>query len=509
VDKALSRLKELDTEMNLLSNVTALLGWDQETYMPPGGLDSRGEQSALMEGIVHDRAMSPEIPALLKDLGVSDASPSGDPSLPEEERLYLRAFYRGWSREVKLPGDFVREKARAVSHSQAAWVQARKANDFSAFEPHLSSMVALAKREAGYYGYQARPYDGLLDLYEPGLTQAGLSDVFARLKAGLSSLLSRIGSRPQIDDSILHRPCPADKQEAFSRKLMPLLGFDGESGRLDRSAHPFTTTIGHGDVRITTRYLEDFFASSISSTIHETGHALYELGLPAAKKRLAVAEAASMAVHESQSRFWENVVGRSLPFWKGQFPALKADLAPVLDGVDVESFYRAFNKVSPGLIRVDSDEVGYSLHVVLRFELEAALMSGALAVEDLPSAWNTAMKAGPGIEPPDDTNGCLQDIHWSIGLIGYFPSYALGNLYAGQFSAAMRRDLGPLETDMEAGRFGRILEWLRKNIHSKGSSRTPGELLREVTGADLDPAHFLRYLEGKYSGIYGFSPAAV
>ena len=507
--KGLSRLKELDTEMNLLSNVNALLGWDQETYMPPGGLDSRGEQLALMEGIAHDRAMSPEIPSILKDLGVSEASPSGDPALPEEERLYLRAFYRGWSREVKLPGEFVREKARAVSHSQAAWAKAREANDFKAFEPHLSTMFALAKKEAGYYGFESRPYDGLLDLYEPGMTRAGLENVFSRLKVGLAALQARIGSRPQIDDALLHRPCPAERQEAYSRRLMPLLGLDLERARLDRSAHPFTTTIGFGDVRITTRYLEDNFASSISSTIHETGHALYELGLPQDKKRLAVAEAASMAVHESQSRFWENLIGKSLSFWKGQFPALRADLAPILDDIPLAAFHRALNKVQPGLIRVDADEVGYSLHVILRFELEAALMSGELEPRGVPDAWRAAMKAGPGTEPPDDASGCLQDIHWSIGLIGYFPSYALGNLYAAQFAMAMARSLGPIEADIEAGRFGRILGWLRENVHSKGSARTPSELVREATGADLDPAHFLRYLEGKYAGIYGFSPAAV
>lgn len=501
---AIQALKKIDADYHLLSGVDALLGWDQETYMPAKGLENRGEQLAMIEGLAHDRLTDPAVPEALAALGSTDGNPMGDPSLPEEDRRYLRCFRRAWARAAKLPGDFVRERARAVSASQAAWIGARAADDFPAFEPHLARMVDFAKREAAYLDPAAKPYDVLLDQYEPGIDQAKLAALFSELKAGLGSLLGKIRSRPQVDDAALKRPCPPEKQEAFSRRAMALLSFDPGSGRLDLSAHPFTTTIGHGDVRITTRYHERAFASSIMSTIHESGHALYELGLPERWKRSFLGDAASMAVHESQSRFWENLVGRGLPFWRGQFGALKADIAPCVDGLGLEDFYRALNKVEPSLIRVDADEVTYSLHVVLRFELEAALVSGSLSVRDLPAAWKEGMRSLLGAVPADDASGCLQDIHWSMGSLGYFPSYALGNLYAAQFAQAMRRDLGDLDAEFARGEFGRALDWLRRNVHDRGSSLTPTELVTGLTGSALSVRPFLEYLEGKYSGIYGF-----
>jgi carboxypeptidase Taq len=504
MEKALRALKKIDADYRVLAGVNALLGWDQETYMPPGGLENRGEQLAMVEGLAHDRLTDPTVPSLLAGLGVTDSNPMGPPGLPDDARRYLRCFYRVWARAAKLPGDFVRERAKAVSASQAAWIEARAKNDFPAFEPHLSKMVDFAKREAAYLNSGSDPYDVLLDLYEPGIDQAKLSSLFSELKAGLSALLGKIRSRPQVDDSALTRPCPPEKQEAFSRRVMAQLSFDPERGRLDRSAHPFTTTIGPGDVRITTRYLERNFASSVMSTIHETGHALYELGLPERWAGSSLGEAASMAVHESQSRFWENLVGRGLSFWQWQFASLKADLSPVMDDVVLRDFYRALNKVRPSLIRVDADEVTYSLHVILRFELEAALISGSLAASELPKAWNAAMSSILGIAPADDASGCLQDIHWSMGSFGYFPSYALGNLYAAQFVQAMRRDLGDIDRDFERGDFGKALGWLRKNIHGRGSSLTPVELVQDVTGSPLRVAPFLSYLEKKYADIYGF-----
>lgn len=502
MEKELKALRKIDAEYRVLQGVNALLSWDQETYMPPGGLGARGEQLAMIEGMAHDRLTMPEIPSLLGALGASDANPMGDPGLDEPDRRYLRCFYRLWSRAAKLPGEFVRERAKAVSASQAAWAEARARSDFPAFEPHLAKMVDFAKREAAYLGPGRDPYDVLLDQYEPGADRAGIASLFAELKAGLVSLLSDIGSRPQADDSPIMRPCPAERQEAFSRRIMAALSLDPERSRLDRSAHPFTTTIGPGDVRITTRYLEGNFASSVSSTIHETGHALYELGLP--RTGTCADEAASTAVHESQSRFWENMVGRGLAFWKGQYPALRADLSPLLDGVALEDFLRALNKVSPSLIRVDADEVTYSLHVILRFELEAALMDGSLSARGLPAAWNAAMRSSLGITPPDDASGCLQDIHWSIGLLGYFPGYALGNLYAAQFAQAMSRELGAMDADIERGDYSRILGWLRSRIHGRGSSLTPSELVLDVTGSPLKVEPFLAYLRGKYGALYGF-----
>jgi carboxypeptidase Taq len=504
MEKAIQELKKIDADVHVLSGVDALLGWDQETYMPPEGLETRGEQLAMIEGLAHDRLTDPAVPGLLAELGSTDSNPMGDASLSEEHRRYLRCFRRAWARAAKLPGDFVRERARAVSASQAAWIEARATDDFPAFEPHLAKMVDFAKREAACLDPAAKPYDVLLDQYEPGIDQAKLAELFSELKAGLSALLDKIRSRPQVDDSALKRPCPPGKQETFSRRAMALLSFDSGSGRLDLSAHPFTTTIGHGDVRITTRYHERNFASSIMSTVHETGHALYELGLPERWKRSCLGDAVSMAVHESQSRFWENLVGRGLPFWKGQFGALKADIAPVIDDLGLTDFYRALNKVEPSLIRVDADEVTYSLHVILRFELEAALVSGSLSTRDVPGAWNEAMRSLLGVVPPDNASGCLQDIHWSMGSLGYFPSYALGNLYSAQFAQAMRKELGDIDGDFARGEFGRALGWLRLNLHDRGSSLTPTELVLDLTGASLSVRPFLSYLEGKYAGIYGF-----
>jgi carboxypeptidase Taq len=322
------------------------------------------------------------------------------------------------------------------------------------------------------------------------------------LERGLETLLAKIASAGAIDDSMLRRHCPAPAQERFSRRVMAQLGFSPERGRLDVSAHPFTTTIGAADVRITTRYLPDNLGSSISSTIHETGHALYELGLPGKWRYSEVGEAASMAVHESQSRFWENIVGRSQAFWEGQYSQLRLDVAPVLDDVSLGDFYRAFNKVEPSLVRVDADEVTYSLHVILRFRLESALFSRALAAKDLPDTWNELSRKCLGVEVPRDGLGCLQDIHWSMGSFGYFPSYALGNLYSAQFHAAMERELGPIAPFLSRAEYGPILDWLRRNVHSQASYRYPADLVLSVTGKPLGTEDFLRYLNSKYSSIY-------
>ena len=385
-----------------------------------------------------------------------------------------------YDRAAKMPADLVGELARAVSLSQAAWAAARSANDFGSFAPHLERMVELKRRQAaclsaGRPGPAAPAYDALLDLFEPGSGTASIAAVFARLRVELAELLGRIRSRPQVDDSVLRRACPAARQAEICEWLMGLLSYDRSSGRLDTTAHPFTTTLGADDVRITTRYLEGFFVSSVFSTIHETGHALYELGLdPGADfARTRLHEAASMAVHESQSRLWENMVGRSRAFWKGNYSRLAELAGPCLEGVDLDRFVKAVNRVEPSPIRTEADEVTYGLHVILRFELESELVAGRLSVKDLPSAWNGKMKELLGVVPPDDARGCLQDVHWSAGLFGYFPSYALGNLYAAQFWAAMKRELPDLDARIEAGDLGSLLLWLRANIHEPARPISP------------------------------------
>jgi carboxypeptidase Taq len=438
----------------------------------------------------------------------------GDPSLDASERAYLRVLRRAYDRETKLPADLVVELARETSLSQAVWIEARAKNDFPAFAPRLERMVELKKRQAACLAdgriaagtASASYYDALLDLYEPGSTEASVAAVFALLRKELVALLGRIRSRPQVDDSFLHRPCAARRQAAISEWIMGIMSYDLLRGRLDTVAHPFTTTLGGDDVRITTRYIEDFFVSSLFSTVHEAGHALYELGIAPGREftRTRLHDAASMAVHESQSRLWENMVGRSRAFWKPMYAHLVGLAGAPLEGVDLDAFARAINKVEPSLIRTEADEVTYGLHVILRFELEAELISGTLSVKDLPAAWNAKMMELIGIAPPDDTRGCLQDVHWSGGMFGYFPSYALGNLYPAQFWSAMKREMPDLDDRIESGDIASVLGWLRAKVHAPGAIYRPDELVQRVTGSSLDPKYFVAYLNEKYSRVYGF-----
>jgi carboxypeptidase Taq len=504
--KEVKRLIELDREIGLFVHIDAVLGWDQETYMPAKAVEERSEQMALIEGLAHERAVSPEMGDLLAALGSTSERPEGDPSLESSERAYLRVLRRAYDRETKLPADLVAELAREMSLSHAAWVQAREKNDFASFSPRLERMVELKRRQADCLaGARASRYDALLDLYEPGTDEASLAKVFAGLRSELVTLLGKIGSRPQVDDSFLHKPCPLPNQKAISEWIMGLMSYDLERGRLDEVAHPFTTTLGVDDVRITTRYLDDFFVSSLFSTVHETGHALYELGISPGPEyqRSRLYEAVSMGIHESQSRLWENMVGRSSSFWKGRYGTLSKLAGGALAGVGLESFVRAVNKVEPSFVRTEADEVTYGLHVILRFELESELISGRLAVKDLPGAWNAKMKELLGVVPPDDSQGCLQDVHWAAGLFGYFPSYALGNLYAAQFWAAMKKELPDIDSRIESGDLDSLLGWLAANIHRSGATYLPGEIVKRVTGSALDPSYFVSYLTEKYSRVYG------
>jgi carboxypeptidase Taq len=400
---------------------------------------------------------------------------------------------------VRLPADFVSAAARAEGLSQAAWAQARKNNDFAAFLPHLSAMIDIARKKSQYWGYSGSSlYDGLLDIYEPGLPAHEIEALFTPLRERLVALLQKIKARSQPDHSFLDQDYDLAAQTQFNHQLMDYLGFDTNRGRLDTSAHPFTTSLGASDVRITTRYFPRNILSSIFSVIHESGHAFYEMGFPAELRGTCLADGASMALHESQSRFWENVVGRSRPFWDGLYPLLQKHFPSQLGAVPVDTFYRAVNQVSPSLIRVDADEVSYALHIILRFELEKQLFSGELAPADLPSRWREYSRRYLGQESETDANGVLQDIHWSMGSFGYFPSYALGNLYGLQLWGRMQKDLPGLETDVASGRFAPIHAWLAENIYHWGCRLTPSELLLKVTGEKLSPAPFLDYLEAKY-----------
>ncbi|MFA6505580.1 MAG: carboxypeptidase M32 [Treponemataceae bacterium] len=501
---ALKELHGLDLVARRMSRVSAILQWDQETYLPPAAVEERADQLADIEGIAHERATDPRIGHLLEKLGSTTSFPFGDESLPRLERDFLRAMRRDYDRRTKLPHDFVVSKARAEGLSQAVWVTARKSNDFALFAPHLRAMVGYAKKRAEYWGFAERQYDGLIDEYEPGMNENRLAALFGPLSFGLTSLLGKITLRPQPDSAFLLRTYPIVAQESFCDSVMNALGYDRRRGRLDRSAHPFTTSLGSDDVRITTRYDSTNMFSGLFSVIHETGHALYELGFDSSIRGTHLADGASMGIHESQSRLWENVIGRSRAFWNGMFPSLKIAFPDSLRDVDTELFYRAVNVVKPSLIRVEADEVTYSLHVILRFNLERKLFSGELDVDDLPSAWRSGMRSLLGVENETDADGVLQDVHWSMGAFGYFPSYALGNLYGAQFWNALRLDVPDAAEHVEAGDFSVLSSWLHEKIHCLGRSVQPEDLVRSVCGESLSISPFLDYLEAKYSELYDF-----
>ena len=507
---SIGRLKELDREARLLEHVAAIISWDQETYMPSAAVEERAEQQALLQSLAHERNTAPEVGDLLAAAGAGPDDDAHDVSeelrarLGEVDAAFLREKRRQFRQATRLPARLVRELAETGSRGQSAWAHARQNNAYAEFKPWLSRLIGLNREMADALGHGGQRYDALLDQYEPYMTTGQVAEVFARLREGLVPLVARIAEQPQVDDAFLGARFPVDRQEEMSRQVMAALGYGEARGRLDRSAHPFTTTLGSHDVRITTRYDEALLMSSLFSTIHETGHALYELGVDEELHGTLLAEGTSLGIHESQSRMWENMIGRSRPFWQHWMKSLHALFPSQLDGVDVDRFYRAANRVQPSLIRVEADEVTYSLHVILRFELEQQLISDQLSVDDLPDAWNAMMERYLGIRPQRDAEGVLQDVHWSFGAFGYFPTYALGNLYAAQFLRVMEHELPGMWSDVAAGRTNGILEWLRSRIHRHGRVRSAARLVGAITGGPLDPQPFLDYLNAKYGEIYGF-----
>jgi len=491
---ALEKLQALDHEAYLLERVSAILSWDQETGMPDRAVGERAEQLSLMQGLTHERSTDPRIGELLEAAETEART--------DLDRDFLREKRRRYEKATRLPTALVRELAETASLGHNAWVEARKADDFGRFAPILGKLIDLNRQVADHLGWEVTPYDPLLDQYEPYATTAEVRETFTKLRDGLVPLVQAIAAAQQVDDSALVGVFPVAAQEEFSREVMVALGYDLDRGRLDRSAHPFTTTLGSHDVRITTRYDEARPAPALFSTIHETGHALYELGIGEEIRGGVLAEGTSLGIHESQSRMWENIVGRSRPFWAHWFPRLQARFPEALDGVNLDTFYRAINRVEPSLIRVDADEVTYSLHVILRFELEQELIEGRLAVEDLPAAWNDRMERFLGIRPPSDALGVLQDVHWSMGAFGYFPTYALGNLYSAQIYRVYKRENPQATAQIEAGDTAPLLAWLRDRIHRWGRRKSASELIEDISGEPLNPEYFLEYLREKYREIY-------
>jgi carboxypeptidase Taq len=507
--KTLAALEPLTArlvDIRRIQSAASVLSWDQETYMPVGGGAARAEQIATLEGLAHQKLVSEEIERLLTqwiDPATGAAVESPTESWDEPSRALLRETWRDFSRAKKLPSDFVIRLSRECSLAQQAWVTARQESRFTKFLPSLKTVLSLKRDEAQYLGYRDSPYDALLDTYEPGATVAQLTPLFTRLRERLVPLLRQVqSSTVTIDDSCLHQTFDQTKQVEFGRLVLTAMGYDFDRGRLDLSAHPFTTSFHPTDVRVTTRVFEKDLPSCLFSCIHEGGHGLYDQGLDPRYYGTPLGESLSLGFHESQSRLWENCVGRSLPFWRCFFPMLQHTFPAQLAQVPLERFYAAINRVAPSLIRVEADELTYNLHIMLRVEIEQALIEGRAQVEDLPGLWNDKMQSYLGIVPERDAEGVLQDVHWSMGAFGYFPTYTLGNLYSVQFFEQAKRELLQLNDDMEAGNLLPLRRWLEQKIHRWGRMFAPDHLARRVTGSGADPEPFLRYLEEKYGALY-------
>lgn len=480
---------------NVVASVLSLISWDEQVFLPSEAAARRAEQSALLAELHHREATNPRIGESLASLEAAGAAASAD------EQVLRRHARKDYDRLTKLPPEFVREKARLDSEAYHAWAEARASRDFPKFAPLLQRQLDLARREAELLG---RPdaYDHALDKHDPGMTTARLTALFADLKRELVPLARRIVGSPMKAERGLLRGFPVEAQREFLGEVTTALGFDYAHGRIDVSLHPFCSGDGH-DIRMTTRFDENNPLDSLFSAIHETGHGLYEQGLPREWIGTPLGEAVGMGIHESQSRLWENQVARSRAFWRHWEPKFRARFAPRLDAVSSDALYLAINEVAPTLIRVDSDEVTYNLHIILRFEIEQRLFRGELAVADLPAAWNALAQELLGLTPAHDGEGCLQDIHWSGGAFGYFPSYCLGNMIAAQLWYAAQTALPGLDEDFAAGRFDRLLGWLRTNIHSCGRRLETEELVRAVTGEGISPRHLVRYLGERYLPLYG------
>jgi len=496
----LQALKDILAEVTDLGRAAALLEWDQETYMPPGGVQSRAEQLSTLLRLAHVHFTSEEVGRLLGEL----EDELGGRPFDSDEASLIRVTRRDYEQERKLPPDLVADVARAGSVARPVWEKARRDENFSLFAPYLEKNVELNRRIADAIGYEDRPYDALLDRSEPGMTTAQLEAIFAELKTAIVPLVSDITRHADlVDDRVLYRGFDPNLQVPYALDVVKRLGYDLERGRQDMSTHPFSTAFGPGDVRITTRVSRDFFNECLFGSIHESGHAMYNQGMGADIDRTPLWGGASPGVHESQSRLWENLVGRSLPFWRHFYPSLRSVFPEPLRDVDEEAFYRAVNRSYPSLIRVEADEVTYNMHVLLRFELENEMLEGTLKVQDLPEAWNARFKSYLGLNVPNDREGALQDIHWSFVSFGIFPGYTIGNLIGAQLMERIRADIPDLDAQFERGHFADLLGWLRRNVHRYGRKFTPNELMEHATGKPLTAAPWIAYVQQKFGALYG------
>ena len=482
-------------EIGLLNSTAALLSWDQQTFMPPKALDFRAEQLAYFNGKAHGLFTAPEVGDWLKaceDAGLAADGPD------VEMGTNVRGWRRHYDRATRLPTALVEESERAKTHADAAWQKARESSDFALFAPHLENVFRLTRQMAELWGYEAAPYDALLEGYEPGAREADLAALFDTLRPAVSGLLGPATERSaRIPADLLAGHYPEAAQQAFNAEVAAALGFDFEAGGIATTTHPFCSGVAPGDCRLTTRYDEANFLVSLYGVLHEAGHGMYEQGLPPGAHGTPAGTAVSLGIHESQSRLWENQVGRGREFWEHWLPRA-AHHFPHLQARTPEEMFAAVNRVRPSFIRVEADQVTYDLHIILRFGLERRILQGELAIRDVPAAWNEEFERSFGLKVPDDAHGCLQDVHWSCGLIGYFPTYTLGNLNAAQLFRCAWQELPGLRGELAAGQYGGLLDWLRTKVHQQGERFTPGELIEHATGEPLQVGYYLEGLREKY-----------
>lgn len=494
----LQQLKKILAEVSDLQNASRLLGWDQQTYMPPGGAEARGNQLGTLQSIAHKKFVSDQVGQLLEDLESyhEELDPDSD-----DARL-IQVTRREYEKRTKVPADFVAEFSRVTTRAHGAWEKAREDDDFSHFQPHLEKIVGMRRQYADFFAPYDHVYDPLLDDYEPGMKTETVQKIFSELRPLQVELIQAIEGKDQVEDGFLHQHFDEKKQWDFGEEVVTKFGYDWKRGRQDKATHPFTTHFGVGDVRITTRIDPQFLNSGLFSTLHEAGHAIYEQGVAEELERSPLGQGASLAVHESQSRMYENLVGRSYPFWRHFYPRLQEIFPTQLGEVELDTFYKGINKVEPSLIRVEADEATYNLHVMLRLELEIALMENEIEVAHLPEAWNARMEDYLGVTPPNDQKGVLQDVHWSSGYFGYFSTYSLGNLVSVQLWEKIQEDIPGLVDEIRSGEFSSLLAWLRENIHRHGAKFKPQELIQRATGSEIDPEPYMNYLKSKFSEIY-------
>lgn len=494
-ESLLKKVREIDD----LSKALSLLLWDREVNMPLAGTTARVQQMTTLSQFVHVLSTSDEMGELIE----AAAAEIGGADYDSDEASLIRLLRRNYRDARKLPPEFVARISEVSGHAHKAWVQARAENDFASYKPWLQEIIELGQEMAHLYGYEDEPYDALLDKYENDTKTAEVRAAFAAVKRALVPLLQAIQEKGvDIDESMLHQPFDVEKQKEFARYIAPKVGYDLMRGHIGTVVHPFAITFNRNDCRITGRWYPDYLNPGVFGTLHEAGHALYEQGTRPEVARTPLARGTSLGVHESQSRMMENVAGRSLGFWQAHFGKLQSVFPEQLGEQTVEDFYRAINKVQPSFIRVEADELTYNFHIILRFELEQEMVNGDLVAADIPEAWNAKMEELLGIVPPNDSEGCLQDVHWSRPNFGYFPTYALGNLYAAQFYEAAVADEPLIAEQMAQGNTEALVGWLRTHIHQHGRKFTPRELVQRVTGRPLDHEAFLRYASEKFSAIY-------